>query len=253
MMVQVDVRQVCVAVLLASGWVHADGQAGNCLQRPDVRALVSDASARVQAVDDDAAVQLLERAQLTEPCGDLDVARRALHGWVQARALGRVGGDPSLTGPVMREVEALERLRGDRRPGSSVALATDYAAAALRAAVAAAQDERGEMALYLEHARAVGVYLALLGESSPWPVDIDELEGELWFEVDRYADAVQAFERAAGAARGARATVGLARALDRSGETVKACAAYARTREFDLAASARQERDAYLARPECRN
>ena len=61
-----------------------------------------------------------------------------------------------------------------------------YAEIAIRAAVSAAQEERDEMALLLEHAREpVGPMSLGGGTPAEWPLPIDELEGELWLEVDR--------------------------------------------------------------------
>ena len=65
------------------------------------------------------------------------------------------------------------------------------------------------------------------GTPPEWPLPIDELEGELWFEVDRFTESRDAYERA-DQARGRRpnAWIGLARATDRLGDTVTACRAY---------------------------
>ena len=86
-----------------------------------------------------------------------------------------------------------------------------YAEVAIRAAVSAAQEERDEMALFLEHARDLSIQMALIGAPAQWPLPIDELEGELWFEVDRFAEARDAYERATKTAD-PNAWIGLARA-----------------------------------------
>ena len=58
-----------------------------------------------------------------------------------------------------------------------------------------------------------------------WPLAIDELEGELLFEVDRFTESRDAYERAA--KRGARRTPGSASPAPRTAwRTVTACRAY---------------------------
>ena len=59
-----------------------------------------------------------------------------------------------------------------------------------------------------------------------WPLPIDELEGELRLEVDQYAEARDAYLRATRLKPTANAWIGLARASDRLGDVVGACAAY---------------------------
>ncbi len=68
------------------------------------------------------------------------------------------------------------------------------------------------MALFLEHARALSVQMALTGAPARWPLPIDELEGELWFEVDRFTEARDAYERATKTTGQPAAWLGLARA-----------------------------------------
>ena len=142
-------------------------------------------------------------------------------GWTAARALAPKGGAVELLGPVnvrLRELDAL--------PNTSAR----YAEVAIRAAVSAAQEERDEMALFLEHARDLSTQMALAGAPAQWPVPIDELEGELWLEVDRFPEARAAYERATKLTGSPNAWIGLARASDRLGDTIGACAAYTRAR-----------------------
>ncbi len=146
-----------------------------------------------------------------------DVERVAMDGWVAARALAPRGGALELLGPVNEHLKTLDRLPGP---------AARYAEVAIRAAVSAAQDERGELDVFLAHARDLSATMALAGAAAQWPVPIDELEGELWLEVDRYADARDAFRRATRLRPTPNALVGLARASDRLGDLVGACAAY---------------------------
>lgn len=146
-----------------------------------------------------------------------DVRRVALEGWQAARALAPKGGALDLLGPVNLRLRELDTF---------TEMSARYAEIAIRAAVSAAQEERDEMGLLLEHARGLSEKMALVGEPAQWPLPIDELEGELWFEVDRFSEARDAYLRATKTKATANALVGLARASDRLGDVVAACAAY---------------------------
>jgi len=181
-----------LALLIAALSVQAPGcgPAG-------VRAL-ADAVVTAQADGPLAAEGALVAAASEAPgCTWLVAARWTVTGWREARAAAPRGGSPeSLAGARA----TLERLRGiDAGP------AGEYAASAIAAAMAAAQDERPEMGVYLEHARAIALRLEALGRAPVWPLPIDELEGELWLEVDRYTEACAAYRRALPNSTGARA------------------------------------------------
>ncbi len=148
---------------------------------------------------------------------DREVQRLAMEGWVAARELAPRGGALELLGPVNLRLRALDGLPG---------VAARYADVAIRAAVSAAQDERDEMEVFLAHARDLSDTMALAGAPAQWPLPIDELAGELWLEVDRYTEAREAYLRATRVKPTANAWVGLARASDRLGDVVAACAAY---------------------------
>lgn len=148
---------------------------------------------------------------------DREVQRLAMDGWVAARELAPKGGALELLGPVNLRLRALDGLPG---------VAARYADVAIRAAVSAAQDERDEMEVFLAHARDLSDAMALAGAPAQWPLPIDELAGELWLEVDRYPEARDAYLRATRVKPTANAWVGLARASDRLGDLVAACAAY---------------------------
>ena len=150
-----------------------------------------------------------------------DVQRVAIEGWTAARALAPKGGALELLGPVNTRLREL-----DKMPNTSAR----YAETAIRAAVSAAQEERDEMQLFLQHARDLSQQMALAGAAPEYPLPIDELEGELWLEVDRYAEAKQAYARAVENRPTANALVGLARVNDRMGDVIGACAAYTRAR-----------------------
>lgn len=148
---------------------------------------------------------------------DREVQRLAMDGWVAARELAPKGGALELLGPVNLRLRALDGLPG---------IAARYADVAIRAAVSAAQDEREEMEVFLAHARDLSDTMALAGAPAQWPLPIDEMAGELWLEVDRYTEARDAYLRATRVKPTANAWVGLARASDRLGDLIAACAAY---------------------------
>lgn len=148
---------------------------------------------------------------------DREVQRLAMDGWSAARALAPKGGALELLGPVNLRLRALDALPG---------MPARYADVAIRAAVSAAQEEREEMEVFLAHARDLSDTMALAGAPAQWPLPIDELAGELWFEVDRFTEARDAFQRATKIKPTANAWVGLARASDRLGDVVGACTAY---------------------------
>ena len=142
----------------------------------------------------------------------------AMAGWLAARALAPKGGALELLGPVNARLKEL-----DDMPNMSAR----YAEIAIRAAVSAAQEEREEMALLLAHARSLSDQMGIGAGTPPeWPLAIDELEGELWLEVDRFSEARDAFERASKTRPTPNAWIGLARAADKLGDTVTACRAY---------------------------
>lgn len=156
-----------------------------------------------------------------QPVPERDVQRAAMAGWMAARALAPKGGAVELLGPVNERLREL-----DAMPNTTAR----YAEVAIRAAVSAAQEERDEMGLFLDHARGLSEQLALAGVTAQWPLAIDELEGELWFEVDRFPEAKAAYERATKSTGSPNAWIGLARASDKLGDLIGACAAYTRAR-----------------------
>jgi len=152
-------------------------------------------------------------AQAADP-----VERIAAAGWAAARALAAKGGALDQLGPVNRRLKELDGIPNN--------LDARYAEVAIRAAVCAAQDERDEMSVFLTHARALSDQMVLANTGpAKWPLPIDEIEGELWLQVDRYQESRDAYQRAT-VHGGARAWMGLARANDRLGQTKAACSAY---------------------------
>ena len=158
---------------------------------------------------------------LQQPVAERDVQRVAMAGWTAARELAPKGGAVDLLGPVNTRLREL-----DAMPNTTAR----YAEVAIRAAVSAAQEERDEMGLFLDHARDLSMQMALAGAAPQWPLPIDELEGELWFEVDRFTEAKDAYERATKSTGSPNAWIGLARVNDRLGDRIAACAAYTRAR-----------------------
>src|SRR5690349_16921314 len=122
--------------------------------------------------------------QPLKPVADSEVRRVAMAGWLAARALAPKGGAVDLLGPVNVRLKEL-----DQMPNVSAR----YAEIAIRAAVSAAQEERDEMRLLLTHARDLSNQMGMAGTPAEWPLPIDELEGELWLEVDRFEEARTAY------------------------------------------------------------
>lgn len=158
---------------------------------------------------------------LQQPVSEREVQRVAMAGWTAARELAPKGGAVDLLGPVNTRLREL-----DAMPNTTAR----YAEVAIRAAVSAAQEERDEMGLFLDHARDLSKQMELAGAAPQWPLPIDELEGELWFEVDRFTEAREAYERATKTIGSPNAWIGLARVSDRLGDRIAACAAYTRAR-----------------------
>jgi tetratricopeptide (TPR) repeat protein len=200
-------------------------------------------SARRMAQGDDAVERDAVARGIRGPidrCGAVKLSRAALVGWVEARKLAPAGGDKQLLGPAMRAIEELEALKT-----GPLAIDAEYAQVAIRAAIAAAQDERPELELLLTHARDLTERLAARGRRATWPRPYNLLAGELWLEVDRYDEARSAFERAVRAEESAIALVGLGRTLARLNRHDEACQAFRRVR--NAAPSLMDETRSFLA------
>ena len=169
----------------------------------------------------DVIILLMAMLLFQQPVPERDVQRAAMAGWMAARALAPKGGAVDLLGPVNERLKQLDAMPN---------VTARYAEVAIRAAVSAAQEERDEMGLFLDHLRDLSNQMALAGTPPEWPLPFDELEGELWLEVDRFADAKAAYERATKSTGSPNAWIGLARASDKTGDLIGACAAYTRAR-----------------------
>jgi len=156
----------------------------------DARALVSAASARAQEPDLTAAADAL-REVADRGCADAEVGALYLRGLIDAQEAFRQGAPPESLVPVHQAIASLERITAGR-PGPA-----EIARLVLRAAAAAAQSERDEMALYLEHAERMDALLRETGQPAAPVLTVAEVSGDLWLQVHRYDDARAAFMRAA--------------------------------------------------------
>ncbi len=218
--------------LLAAAPAGVRAQAALSCDAVVERKALADARSRLGRIEP-AAAALLDAAQRQPGCAALGVAALVVRGWEQARELVRVAGAPSELGPVNDSLRQLDRVRDTDVP-AAVRRQVDYGEAAIRAAVAASQDEREEMAVFLEHAAALSA-AALPVDRPAWPLAIDEAAGELWLEVDRFAEARDALERAVRPSGTARSWLALARVRQRLGDRAGACDAYRRLQALDIA------------------
>lgn len=219
--------------------------------------------------DDGRARQALESLPAgSDACTPLHLTRLAVLGWLEARDLAAVGGAAERLGPVRSTLDRLALVRIQPPPQTSPAvpgsnsspvpaapanaspagpevlnLQVEYAATLIRAAIAAAQDERPEMELLLDHARDLVQRIELRGQRAIWPRPFNLAAGELWLEVDRFEESRAAYARAVQADPSSAAHIGLARALARLGRLEQACEAYklAKDPSSDLRAIAKKE------------
>lgn len=164
-------------------------------------------------------------AQLDGPpwshCSRSAVVAVYLHGLMAARQAYARGGDQASLRPVR---EAIARLDSASKAGSRPA---ELASLVLQAAASAAQSEREEMAVFLEHALRIESSQLEAGLSSAPIVTAHEAAGDLWLQVHQYARARDAYQSAVkrlGAKP--RLTLGLARVAVRLKQTGTACAEY---------------------------
>lgn len=182
--------------------------------------------------------------QAAGACRTIELARLALDGWFTAREAARGAGAPELLAPVRLVLDQLKALTGTKDAGSAVFdLQVEYVETTIRAAMAAAQDERPEMELLLNHAADLVQRLEQRSVRPFWPRTYNLVVGELWFEVDRYEEARAAYARAVQADPSPAALVGLARAEARLGQMEQACAAYKRAKDVAPALRALAARD----------
>jgi tetratricopeptide (TPR) repeat protein len=173
-----------------------------------------------------------------------EMARLAQQGWQQARAAATAAGSPESLVPARETVALLDKLE----PQTKWPLQLAYARTLIAAAIAASQDERAEMSLQLEHARALSERLKTSAWPATSPLPIDEAEGELRLEVDEYAEAMTAFERALPHATRAAVWIGYGRSAARLEKRDRACYAYRRALLLQLSPVEREEALDYAVR-----
>lgn len=156
-------------------------------------------------------------------CVEAELAGHYLRGLLAARAAYRDGGTAASLAPTRLAMASIDA-RADRAPAFAA-----IARAVLQAAAAAAQSERDEMALFLEHAVRLEAIQIEAGEN-PLPVaTAHDVAGDLWLQVHRYDEALQAYERALERVGPApRILLGLARSSARTGNVPAACGYYRR-------------------------
>ena len=219
----------CVAVVAMCLALAESPQAEPC--PPAVDAGLAAAAAAVAHDEVDAALARLE-ALAAPGCREWAVAVASLRGWRVARTAGATGGTAEALAGATAAREALAAL------GPAVSEAA-YAHALVTAAVAAAQDEREDLQVWLDHAHDLARRLSAGRDQPRWPLPVDAAEGELWFDVDDFELSEAAFARALAApAPGQALWRGLARARDRRGNREGACAAYRRTLDVATPGSA---------------
>jgi hypothetical protein len=175
----------------------------------EARALVAEAATASQQPDLAAAVTALRTASRSG-CADGAIGALYIQGLIDAAAAFRLGAPAQSLEPVHQAIAALDAIAAGR-PGPA-----EIARLVLHAAAAAAQSERDEMALYLEHAERMEGVLRATGQAAAPVLPVAEVAGELWLQVHRYDDAHAAFTRAeAHAGKTPRVAAGLARAAAR--------------------------------------
>ncbi len=186
----------------------------------DARSLIAEALVRSAEFDLPGAMELLRVAAERGDAGS-EVGLIYLRGLVDARDAFRDGGTVAALAPVHGAIEALAALSQGRRGSAEIARLV------LQAAAAAAQNERGEMRLYLETAMQMEVIQSAAGLPGAPLVSATEIAGDLWLQVDRYEDARQVYADAADrVGPSLRIMVGSARASSRLKDVLAACTSY---------------------------
>jgi hypothetical protein len=208
---------------------------------------VAEATARASVFDLAGAAERLSGT--TVGCPMADVALAYLRGLLAAREAYELGGPPESLDPVRAAIEVLDT-HTLQVPAAAIARAV------LQAARAAAQSERDEMALFLEHAVELERLQQAAGEPGLAIITAHEVAGDLWLQVHRYEDARRAYVLAAGQVGAtARVALGLARAAAQLDDLPAACGAYAMLgagTPQDHEASEFAEARAFLDRAACR-
>jgi len=200
---------IVIAMLLAQ-----QGCAGTA------KTLTATAQARAEGFDLAGAAESLAAAAAAG-CTEARLAAVYLRGLVAARQAYPFGGSPQSIAPVERALAEL-----DTEPLRSAG-ETQVVRFVLQAAIAAAQSEREEVSLLIEHAIDLEAQRRSAGLSGAPVVSAVEIAGDLWLQVHRYDDARRAYTRAAErVGRTTRVVLGLARTAVRLSDFAAACAEY---------------------------
>lgn len=179
-----------------------------------------DSAVLAGSLDLPAAVQRLEQPSI-RGCPEVRAAALYLNALQRARDAYSSGGDATSLQPVMLAIATLEQ----QAAGGDVR--AELMRVILLAAVAAAQSERGDMALLLEHAMAMERRLVAEGGSGAPGVTAHEAAGDLWLQVHRFESAAAAYTAAAQLFGGtSRITLGLAHVAVQTKQAEPACRAY---------------------------
>ena len=153
-------------------------------------------------------------------CAQTAVAYWYVHGLIAAREAYRYGGSPESLEPVELAIAELES-RAREVPAAEIARVV------LQAAMSAAQSEREEMGLLLEHALSLEAKARSAGLQGAPIVSAFEVAGDLWLQVHRFEDARRAYVTASTQVGSTtRVTLGLARSEFRLGDLRAACQQY---------------------------
>jgi hypothetical protein len=138
-----------------------------------------------------------------------------------AREAYRAGGSEAALEPVRKAISALEAAA---TRGSGTA---EVGRVVLLAASSAAQSERDDMKLMLDHATSLEKRQLAAQPAAALPVTAHEVAGDLWLQVHRFDVARQAYETAAAlVGRTPRVATGLARVAVRLEDQTSACRWY---------------------------
>jgi hypothetical protein len=206
------------------------------------------AARRADAFDLEGAIASLA-ASREAGCRAVDVPYWYLRGLIAAREAYRYGGSPESLEPVRAAIAEL-RTRPSR--------ASEVAQAILEAAAAAAQSEREELALRLDHALRLEMQLRAAGVPGAPIISAHEAAGDLWLRVHRFEDARRAYVSAAGeVGLTSRVHLGLARSAARLEDVNAACAEYRMVlgewKSPETESPEITEARTFLRRPACQN
>jgi hypothetical protein len=153
-------------------------------------------------------------------CTDTTVAYWYVRGVLAAREAYRYGGSPESLEPVRAAISQLA-------PRVSETKVAEIATLLLRAASSAAQSERDEMGLLLEHAIELERQQRAAGLPGAPVISAQELAGDLWLQVHRFEDARRTYlDASQQGSPTRRVTLGLARTLSRLGDLPASCDQY---------------------------